>query len=422
VIWSAPVLAFPLVYPWITLAVLGLGTAVWLVAAARGLTSTGFGSAASYAAGLRWTLTVFSACVLMGTLVSRYPHLTIPKLSGIALGLLTMRAVLMTATTLPRVWFLTRAYLIAGLLMTAAGVLASPVWQRNKSVVLNTVALKIPRILTGLPGAEAGVNPNGLAGSTLWFLPLFLAVAIAGRALWTGPLSTSRPPGACERAAALVASGLLLTVIVLCQSRTAWLSVVLTGLVMLAARFRPIARLGVAATVVIVCVGFLYGSKAIQVFPSATSIKLSGPVAPASRVEIWSLALRSIREDPLAGVGLGAFRETVLTMDGVEEPKNLADIGHAHNIFLQVALDVGIPGLVAYLVLLTLCTRLAWEIRSRSRDPGVHSLALGLWAGLFAIHIFGLSDAIALGSKAGVFFWWNLALVVSLHRVTVSAH
>jgi putative inorganic carbon (HCO3(-)) transporter len=38
------------------------------------------------------------------------------------------------------------------------------------------------------------------------------------------------------------------------------------------------------------------------------------------------------------------------------------DIAHAHNIFLQTALDLGIPGLVAYLALLGSALVVCWQV------------------------------------------------------------
>jgi putative inorganic carbon (HCO3(-)) transporter len=82
-------------------------------------------------------------------------------------------------------------------------------------------------------------------------------------------------------------------------------------------------------------------------------------------------------------------------------------------VFLQTALDVGLPGLIAYLALLLVATALCWRLY-RHGGKVEASLAVGLWASLAATHLFGLTDAIALGAKVGVFLWWNLALIGAL--------
>jgi uncharacterized protein YjeT (DUF2065 family) len=93
-----------------------------------------------------------------------------------------------------------------------------------------------------------------------------------------------------------------------------------------------------------------------------------------------------------------------------------SDIAHAHNIFLQTALDLGLPGLIAYLALLGLALVVCWRW-ARWGDRLYRATALGLAAGLVGFHAYGLTDAVALGSKPGVVFWMALGLVAVLERV-----
>ena len=53
----------------------------------------------------------------------------------------------------------------------------------------------------------------------------------------------------------------------------------------------------------------------------------------------------------------------------------------------------------------------------RGRSPTRRVLALALGANLLAVHIFGMTDAIALGTKVGLLFWLNLGLLSALHSV-----
>jgi O-antigen ligase len=97
------------------------------------------------------------------------------------------------------------------------------------------------------------------------------------------------------------------------------------------------------------------------------------------------------------------------------------DIGHAHNAFLQAALDLGIPGLIAYLsVHISAFAMLVSTWRRRGRlpfpEPLSRALILGLGGGLAAHLIYGLTDAVALGAKPGVLWWILLGLVASLYR------
>jgi putative inorganic carbon (HCO3(-)) transporter len=96
------------------------------------------------------------------------------------------------------------------------------------------------------------------------------------------------------------------------------------------------------------------------------------------------------------------------------------DVVHSHNQLLQMALDVGIPGLIAYLALVIMSLGMCWRIR-QSGTPARRLLALGL-AGVGVGHqVFGIADAIALGAKVGLFWWWSLALIAVLYSLTVPA-
>jgi hypothetical protein len=50
-------------------------------------------------------------------------------------------------------------------------------------------------------------------------------------------------------------------------------------------------------------------------------------------------------------------------------------------------------------------------------DPWLRVLARGLGAGLAAHFVFGLTDAVSLGARLGVFFWFALALAAGLYQI-----
>lgn len=69
------------------------------------------------------------------------------------------------------------------------------------------------------------------------------------------------------------------------------------------------------------------------------------------RVEIWSRAIDGIEDFPFTGMGLNTFRKLVFVLYPLSLEGPEVDLGHAHNIWLQVSLDLGLPGLVAYLAI-----------------------------------------------------------------------
>ena len=55
----------------------------------------------------------------------------------------------------------------------------------------------------------------------------------------------------------------------------------------------------------------------------------------------------------------------------------------------------------------------AWRA---ARRPRFRALSLGLLTGLVALHVFGLADALALGSKPGIVFWFALGLLAVMNK------
>ena len=136
----------------------------------------------------------------------------------------------------------------------------------------------------------------------------------------------------------------------------------------------------------------------------------------ASRGELWQRATQAIADFPLTGVGMNNFRRLMPTMYPTLLATPQVDIAHAHNHLLQAALDLGLPGLTAYLAL---WIGAAWMLAAayrRALNATERALAGGLAAGLIAHFVFGMADVIPLGSKVGVLFWLTLALVAGVSR------
>jgi putative inorganic carbon (HCO3(-)) transporter len=132
------------------------------------------------------------------------------------------------------------------------------------------------------------------------------------------------------------------------------------------------------------------------------------------RKEVWHWALVAISDFPITGCGLGTFREVVRLLYPITVPLAY-DIAHAHNIFLQTALDFGLFGLVAYLAMLQIAFSLGWKVAKQ--QARFRPTVIGLLSGLTALHVYGLTDALSLGSKTGAVFWLLIGLLAALVNV-----
>jgi putative inorganic carbon (HCO3(-)) transporter len=132
------------------------------------------------------------------------------------------------------------------------------------------------------------------------------------------------------------------------------------------------------------------------------------------RLPIWEAAIRMIGRAPLSGAGLGGFQTVsaldaaYVSADGLPDSSQRAE--HAHNLFLQVASDLGLVGLAAFVALYGLSLRAAY----RAWRDGGGALAMGLLGGLSAAALHGLVDATQWGSKPAFLLWLFIGLALSL--------
>lgn len=403
---AAPFLLFPTLKPPLTLLMLGLSGLFWLVALIRRRP---------------WPYTPFNGAVFLvalmvgvGALVTQSPDLSLPKATGLILGLAVFRAVAQMGGRERLKWAL------AGLVLAALGVWALGLldlrWP-DKIPGLQALLNRVPRHVTSLPDTpEGGVSPNQLAGVMALLLPIPLAALVAngwprrslsamllglgGMAIWGGTLFLTQSRGGWVGGLAGVLVFFILWGV---SGQRRWQQVV--GL-----------TLPALALLVIVAALLALGSQRIgQALYGATEGAVEttvGSISFQGRMEIWSRALRTIRHFPLTGCGLGTFRRAVHVLYPLVLVSPDWDIAHAHNVFLQVALDLGLPGLVGYLALLAVAGWAGWQ---RAKAGGADRwLALGVLAGLVGYHVYGIADTVALGSKPSFLFWWLLGLLAAM--------
>lgn len=390
----APVLLFPTPLRLVALAAIPV---VWLSAR----WSTGSTVPRTPLNAALWMLLVMvgvSACVT--------PDLdgSLGKIAGVLLGVLLFWASVRFVTSAARLRGLVRIFVLAGGALAVAGLLGTS-WP-EKFPALASVTAWLPRSIRGLPGAEQGFHPNAVAGCLVLFVPL--QVALLWQSLGTPQADRLSRVAAQAGLFALTAGTLLLT-----GSRGAWAGLVAALLAVLAwhsRRTRLVAGLVVVASL----------AAAVAVGPKGVTrllVSQSGPGMAADidgRIELWDRALEGIHDFPLTGMGMNMFRRAVPAGYPLFLTEPGFDVSHAHNHLLQAALDLGLPGLIAYAAVWILLAVMLVRVY-RGSDAAGRAVAGGLGAGLVAHFIFGVTDAIPLGAKAGVLFWLAAAVAASLH-------
>lgn len=358
-------------------------------------------------------LILFSLMVGVGILVTADPDLTLPKATGLLLGLTSWYFLLSITNSFRRLHYSLLLFILVALSFTLIGALSTN-WI-FKVPLLDGVIQSLPKGRLILPDSpDTGVQANQLAGTIIIYWPLLLAL------LFIVPSMPKKRRIILATLAALVTIFLLLS-----QSRSGWVGALGAGLFLLSwwgwlylpGQQRRLVSWGWAGLLVAAVVGYwLIGPEHLeQIWGDPVEKTVIGKFSSLGfRLEAWQWSVESIKDFPLTGTGLGAFRRVVKRLF----PINISptyDISHAHNIFLQVALDIGLPGLVAYLALLLVAVQMGWQVAQQ--DKTLRPFAIGLVTGLVGLHIYGLADALALGSKTGLLFWLSLGILSAMKNV-----
>ncbi len=331
------------------------------------------------------------------------------KVAGVCLGVLVFWSANRWITGRDRLWTAMGLYVIAGSGLAVIGLLGTR-WM-GKFPVLGGLVAHLPGVIRGVPGAEEGFQPNGVAGVLILFIPVQWALLAD---TWRRPAPQRRLFGVQVALLALTTMTLALT-----QSRGAWLGIVAASLLAVALATRRTRAWTALVVLPLALAGLLYagpGRVAGWVVNQAGAGMSDNTVG---RPELWATAITMLREFPLTGVGMNGFRRVMPVLHPTNTAARGMDDVHAHNHLLQAGLDLGIPGLVAYLALWILCGALLAAVMTRAETESDRRLARGFGVALLAHFLFSMTDSIALGAKAGVLFWFAIALVTSLHRVAL---
>ncbi len=122
-----------------------------------------------------------------------------------------------------------------------------------------------------------------------------------------------------------------------------------------------------------------------------------------------------LADHPLTGVGMSMFRTAVMREPYIVPHYASRDYGppHAHNELVQIAADMGLPGVVFFLGLHGLMAYGLWRCW-RSGSVEQRTAAVALATGIIGHAVYGIGDTIALWDRFYFVFWWMLGLIAAL--------
>lgn len=226
------------------------------------------------------------------------------------------------------------------------------------------------------PGWVVG-DPNYFTVSALVALPLALYLILERRPPW-------------ERLFNLGCLMVTFLAVMVAASRGGFLGLVAAFLVVLWHSKQRVRNL-VLALLLLAPLGILAPSSPIRRFLHPVQGDKEGE---QKRVVVWTAGLRMIAEQPLTGVGLGNFKPVVGEYEDPDIEMEVETV--AHNAYVEVAAELGLPALLVFLGILYLSYRSLGQARRLAAEHGpplLQQAALGLQAGVAgcAVAIFFVS-------------------------------
>lgn len=297
-----------------------------------------------------------------------------------------------------------------GYFLLLAGVLVVD-WPEQKLSWLAPLYGNLPT-LRGLPisGLEKGLQPNQIGG----------VLAVVG-AFAFGNAVSERPPAETPRSrrrwrvTSWPLFGLCAVAVFLTGSRAGLAALGLAALATLIVRNRrwlwiPGALLLTAALAVTFAPHVLADALDIFLRDETVSTKL------VARLDIWASALKGIEDHAFTGIGLGVFNDIVPARYPYETVGLSYTVSQAHNIFLDTALALGIPGCLGLLSMVTgLVITSLKTIHSPCFTCAASTAAL---SGLVAFFAFGMTDSLAFSNPSSLTLWFCSFGIVVAMRLT----
>jgi putative inorganic carbon (HCO3(-)) transporter len=329
--------------------------------------------------------------------ISVWPELTFPQVYRLLVGIGLFYAVVNWATSRLRLRIVLAGALCAGLLLA----LSAPFSTAGR---IGTLYDSLPftaepwygRLLVMMVGTS---NENVVAGALVLVLPPALALLLfAPKQLgWLGSVL------------ALVSAMAMGAILALTASRGAFVALAAVLIVLLLLRWPWSRHLVPTVMLASALVGYVLYRRGML----GRLILLAMPVSDNGRIELWSRAIYMIEDFSLTGIGMGGYEN----LSDLMYPLFLVPTNHhAHNLFLQVGVDLGLPGLIAWSAIGLLVTLRAWQVYQYGhavRDGWIAGVGAAMLGSQVALVVHGLTDAVAWGMvRTAVIPWalWGLTM------------
>lgn len=139
-----------------------------------------------------------------------------------------------------------------------------------------------------------------------------------------------------------------------------------------------------------------------------------------SRIPLMQVSYSIIKAHPLLGVGINNYTEIMEDYDTTDIGVTSLTTYQVHNIFLQIAADMGIMALVIFIWLIFMVYKEGLSYIKASEDS-ISAIVIGLIGGITAFLIHGLVDAASLGNHLFLIFWFFTGIIIAIKKIESQA-
>jgi len=130
-----------------------------------------------------------------------------------------------------------------------------------------------------------------------------------------------------------------------------------------------------------------------------------------ARLDIWTSALHGIQDHFFSGIGLGVFNQVIPFRYPYHTVGLSYPVSQAHNLLLDTALSIGVPGAIGFVVVIV--GVLTLSVRGSKQQGLSRVVCLAILASVTVYLVFGITDSISLTIPTSFVVWlWVCALVL----------
>jgi len=263
------------------------------------------------------------------------------------------------------------------------------------------IAGREPVLNLGLSRATASFKDSNLLGIYLSaFTPLLLGLALYGE--------SGRKKAFFYLTAAIALAGILLT-----YSRPSFLAIYIVLI------FFAVARRHKALIIFLIIITLLFPflvPQSVKNWARSVEYNPLRMMCNDDRIAVYRNSLRMIKAHPLIGLGPNTYMKNYKYYKEYPEYRNIVTLEYmrAHNMYLEMAAELGLTGLGIFLWMLLRLFTAAGAAYKRLDEHYLKIIALSLSACLIAFLINGLTESSFHYSRVVPVFWYICGLILGL--------